>query len=201
MGVTGFFISGPLSYLLNQTLNRLYPGKGRLTGEFCISLRLWTLVLKRVAMTTSISPLVIGCGVLVSTWLFSRDIDKARVGGFSFPLMIISTMWSIEFPWVGWWPYSFSLPSHISMLVSWSGGIRRSLVTPITLCTTLLFQGRTPSLKKNSLSISSSNPVNCDMFSCFCHISFFAKMCFRSPTRGEMWLIVGICDLLNLLFD
>ena len=91
MGVTGFFISGPLSYLLNQTLNRLYPGKGRLTGEFCIALLLWKLVLKRVAMTTSISPLVIGCGVLASTWLFSGDIDKARVGDYSL-LVIFSTM-------------------------------------------------------------------------------------------------------------
>ncbi|KAK8799286.1 peroxisomal membrane [Blastocystis sp. subtype 4] len=63
MGVSGFFVSGPLNFTVNRIVHKLYPGRGRLT------------VLKRIAMTTTISPLTIACGIIPSTFLYSRDMD------------------------------------------------------------------------------------------------------------------------------
>ena len=37
------------------------------------------LVLKRIAMTTTISPLTIACGIIPSTFLYSRDMDVVHV--------------------------------------------------------------------------------------------------------------------------
>lgn len=36
-------------------------------------------MLKRIAMTTSISPLTIACGIVPSTFLYSRDMDDVHV--------------------------------------------------------------------------------------------------------------------------
>ena len=33
MGVSGFFVSGPLNFTVNRIVHKLYPGRGRLTGE------------------------------------------------------------------------------------------------------------------------------------------------------------------------
>ena len=33
MGVSGFFVSGPLNFTVNRIVHKLYTGRGRLTGE------------------------------------------------------------------------------------------------------------------------------------------------------------------------
>ena len=77
MGVSGFFVSGPLNFTVNRIVHKLYPGRGRLTGEDWVMVLL--LVLKRIAMTTTISPLTIACGIIPSTFLYSRDMDVVHV--------------------------------------------------------------------------------------------------------------------------
>lgn len=67
VGVSGFCVSGPLSYSIGQLLLRLYPGCGPYT------------VLKRVVLSTCASPLVVTCGIVPSVYLQTRDVDTVMV--------------------------------------------------------------------------------------------------------------------------
>lgn len=67
VGLSGFCVSGPLSYSIGQILLRLYPGCGRLT------------ILKRVILSTCVSPLIIACGIAPSVYLQTRDVDTVMV--------------------------------------------------------------------------------------------------------------------------
>lgn len=70
VGLSGFCVSGPLSFTIGQILLRLYPGNGRLT------------VLKRVMLSTCVSPLTIACGIAPSVYLQTRDVDAVMVLSF-----------------------------------------------------------------------------------------------------------------------
>ncbi|KAK8823135.1 hypothetical protein WA538_002284 [Blastocystis sp. DL] len=75
VGVSGFLFSGPLSFFVHRMVFKLYPGNGRLT------------VMKRIVMTTSVSPLIIACGIIPSTFLYSRDLDAVHVSCFGMGLL------------------------------------------------------------------------------------------------------------------
>ncbi|KAM7455074.1 hypothetical protein BLSTO_04168 [Blastocystis sp. subtype 1] len=64
--MSGFFITGPLSYTYGRVIHYLYPGYGRLS------------ILKRIAITNCISPLTIACGIAPSTYVKTRDWEKTR---------------------------------------------------------------------------------------------------------------------------
>ena len=65
VGVSGFFVSGPLTFCTSRLVHKLYPGYGRLT------------VLKRTIVSTCLSPLTIACGIVPSVYLQTRN--KQRV--------------------------------------------------------------------------------------------------------------------------
>ena len=71
VGVTGFAVSGPLSFSIGRLVHKLYPGCGRLT------------VIKRTVMSTCLSPIVIACGVVPSVYLLTHNRESVHVGCFA----------------------------------------------------------------------------------------------------------------------
>ena len=67
VGVSGFFVSGPLSFCTSRLVHKLYPGYGRLT------------VLKRTIVSTCLSPLTIACGIVPSVYLQTRNKQRVHV--------------------------------------------------------------------------------------------------------------------------
>ena len=66
VGVTGFAVSGPLSFSIGRLVHKLYPGCGRLT------------VIKRTVMSTCLSPIVIACGVVPSVYLLTHNRESVH---------------------------------------------------------------------------------------------------------------------------
>ena len=97
VGLSGFCVSGPLSFTIGQILLRLYPGNGRLT------------VLKRVILSTCVSPLTIACGIAPSVYLQTRDVDAVMVFSFFFDFLINSIDLLIAFLLVGLFLYYYYL--------------------------------------------------------------------------------------------
>lgn len=105
VGITGFAVSGPLSFSIGHLVRKLYPGCGRLT------------VIKRTVMSTCLSPIVIACGIVPSVYLLTHNKESVHVGCST------SASWnrkslSTAFPWTGQCQCCFLSPSPTSTLVS-----------------------------------------------------------------------------------
>lgn len=66
VGVSGFFVSGPLSFCYGRAIYKLYPGYGRRN------------IIKRIVVSNCISPLTIACGVAPSTYIKTRDLERVH---------------------------------------------------------------------------------------------------------------------------
>ena len=69
VGISSFFISGPLSFTVNRIVHKLYPGSGHYS------------LLKRICVTSSLSPLMIAAGIIPSVYLQTGDSETVRVDG------------------------------------------------------------------------------------------------------------------------
>lgn len=67
VGISSFFVSGPLSFAVNRIVYNLYPGYGRFS------------LLKRIVVTNCLSPLTIASGIIPSVYLQTRDPETVRV--------------------------------------------------------------------------------------------------------------------------
>ena len=67
VGISSFFVSGPLSFTVNRIVYNLYPGYGRFS------------LLKRIVITNCLSPLTIASGIIPSVYLQTRDPETVRV--------------------------------------------------------------------------------------------------------------------------
>ncbi|CBK24969.2 uncharacterized protein [Blastocystis hominis] len=66
VGISSFCISGPLSFTVNRIVHKLYPGSGHYS------------LLKRICVTSSLSPLMIAAGIIPSVYLQTGDSETVR---------------------------------------------------------------------------------------------------------------------------